>query len=64
MSDTSVVVCDELGLQIGAAKAALSPSQAFTVAEALIRGATRAIVRDEADRAAVHDVLHEAGGRH
>jgi hypothetical protein len=57
MADTSVVVCDDLGLQIGRAKASLSPSQAFIVAEALIRGATRAIVQDEADRALVRDVL-------
>jgi hypothetical protein len=63
MSDNSVVVCDGLGLQIGLEKAALSPSQAFTVAEALIRNATRAIVQDEADRALVHGVLKD-GERH
>lgn len=57
MPDSSVVVCDDLGLQIGRSRAALSPSQAFTVAEALIRGATRRIVEDEADRALVRDVL-------
>jgi hypothetical protein len=58
------VICDDdLGLQIGPEKADLSPSQAFTVAEALIRAATRAIVIDEADRALVGDVLTD-GERH
>jgi hypothetical protein len=57
MPDNSIVVCDGLGLQIGSAKAALKPSEAFTIAEALIRGATRAIVEDEADRALVRDAL-------
>ena len=57
MPVSSVVVSDDLGLEIGRARAALTPSQAFTVAEHLIRAATRAIVVDEADRAAVLDTV-------
>jgi hypothetical protein len=53
----SVVVNDDLVLWVGRNKAALSPSQAFTLAEQLIRGATRAIIVEEADRAAVLDTL-------
>ena len=57
-------VAEDLTVTLGKQRTQLSPAQAFRTAERLIRGATRAIVRDEADRAAVHDVLHEAGGRH
>jgi hypothetical protein len=52
-----VVVNDDLGLRVGRNRAPLSPSQAFTLAEQLIRGATRAIIVEEADRAAVLDTL-------
>jgi hypothetical protein len=57
MPVSSVVVSDDLSLEIGSASAPLTPSQAFTVAEQLIRAATRAIVVDEADRAAVLDTV-------
>ena len=40
----SVVVNDDLVLRVGRNKASLSPSQAFILAEQLIRGATRAII--------------------
>jgi len=53
----SVVVNDDLVVRVGPTKASLSPSQAFTLAEQLIRGATRAIIVEEADRAAVLDTL-------
>jgi hypothetical protein len=53
----SVVVNDDLVLRVGRNKASLSPSQAFTLAEQLIRGATRAIIVEEADRAAVLGTL-------
>jgi hypothetical protein len=53
----SVVVNDDLVLRVGRNRAPLSPSQAFTLAEQLIRGATRAIIVEEADRAAVVDTL-------
>lgn len=58
-----VTVAEDLSLRIGRARAALTPSEAFAVAERLIRGATRAIVQDEADRALVRDVLAN-GERH
>ena len=53
----SVVVNDDLVLRVGRNRAPLSPSQAFTLAEQLIRGATRAIIVEEADRAVVLDTL-------
>jgi hypothetical protein len=53
----SVVVNEDLVLRVGRNRASLSPSQAFTLAEQLIRGATRAIIVEEADRAAVLDTL-------
>ena len=53
----SVVVNDDLVLRVGRNRAPLSPSQAFTLAEQLIRGATRAIIVEEADRAAVLGTL-------
>jgi hypothetical protein len=58
-----VTVADDLALAIGDRSARLSPSQAFNLAEVLIRSATRAIVQDEADRALVRDVLKD-GERH
>ena len=51
------VVTTDLAVQIGGRKVALSPSAAFTLAEQLIRGATRAIIVDEADRAKVIDTV-------
>jgi hypothetical protein len=58
-----VAVSDnELALEFGTRRVPLTPSQGFALAERLIRGATRAIVQDEADRAVVREVLdlHEA----
>jgi hypothetical protein len=52
-----VQVDDDLALRVGRSRAALTPSQAFAVAEALIRGATRAIVLDAADAAMVRGVM-------
>ena len=46
-------VTTDLAVKIGSRKVALTPAAAFTLAEQLIRGATRAIVQSEADRAAV-----------
>jgi ABC-type hemin transport system substrate-binding protein len=56
-SASAVVVNDDLVLRVGPTKASLSPSQAFTLAEQLIRDATRAIIVEKADRAAVLDTL-------
>ena len=53
MSSVPVLVSDDLVMSIGGRKVPLSPSGAFNLAERLIRGATRAIVIDEADRAKV-----------
>lgn len=44
-----------LALQFGSRKIPLSPSQAFGLAEDLIRGATRRMIVDEASRAQVLD---------
>jgi len=49
-----------LALQVGSRKIPLSPSQAFGLAEDVIRGATRRMIVEEADRVAVLDALHEA----
>ena len=54
------VVTTDLSVRIGGRKVALTPSAAFTLAEQLIRGATRAIIVEEADRAAVLDTVLEA----
>ena len=54
------VVTNDLAVKIGGRKVSLSPSAAFTLAEKLIRGATRAIIVEEADRAAVLDTVLEA----
>ena len=56
MSDR-VTVSDDLALRVGRARAALTPGEAFSVAEALIRAATRAIVLDAADAALVRGVI-------
>jgi hypothetical protein len=47
------VVTTDLAVQIGGRKVPLTPSQAFGLAEKLIRAGTRAMIREEADRAAV-----------
>ena len=54
------VLTTDLSLRIGGRKVALSPSAAFSLAEQLIRGATRAIIVEEADRAAVLDTVRAA----
>ena len=56
------VVTTDLSVRIGGRKVALSPSAAFTLAEQLIRGATRAIIVEEADGAAVLDTVRAAEG--
>ena len=48
---------DGLALEFGRRRVPLTPSQSFALAERLIRGATRAIVRDEADQAVVSAAL-------
>lgn len=55
-----ILEVDDLVVRIGRTATTLSPSRAFAVAEQLIRGATRAIVTDEADRAAVLGVMRHA----
>jgi hypothetical protein len=57
----AVEVCEDLGLRIGANKAALSPGQAFIVAEQLIRRATRQMVIEEV-AAAGADILEAVDG--
>jgi hypothetical protein len=52
-----VVVSDDLALSVGGAHAALTPAEAFAVAERLIRAATAAIVLDAADAALVRAVV-------
>ena len=54
------VVTTDLAVQIGSRKVPLTPSAAFALAEQLIRGATRAIVQSEADRALVLDTVRDA----
>ena len=58
-----VVVSDAGAFQMkfGKRSIALSPSQGFDLAEELIRGATRRMVREEADRVAILDIVHKAG---
>ena len=53
------VVSDEtmFALLVGRRKIPLSPGQGFDLAENLIRGATRRMIREEADRAAVLDTV-------
>ena len=57
------VVTTDLSVRIGGRKVALSPSAAFNLAEQLIRGATRAIIVEEADRAKVIDAVGGAEAR-
>ena len=52
----------ELALEFGRRRVPLTPSEGFALAERLIRGATRAIVQDEADHAVVSAAL--SGGPH
>ena len=59
MASVPVVITD-LAVQIGGRKVPLTPSAAFTLAEQLIRSATRAIIVDEADRAKVIDTVRAA----
>lgn len=57
----SVAVSDDgLALTIGKRRVSLKPAEGFALAERLIRGATRAIVQDEADRALVDAELRKA----
>jgi hypothetical protein len=51
-----------LALQVGSRKIPLSPSQAFGLAEDLIRGATRRMIREEADRALVLSAVRKGEG--
>jgi hypothetical protein len=60
-SPSPIVVSDELTVKIGGRKVPLTPSAAFTLAEQLIRGATRAIMIEEADRAAVLNAVRGSG---
>ena len=60
-SDPGVVSNDtSFALQVGSRKIPLSPSQAFGLAEDLIRGATRRMIIDEASRAQVLDTVRQA----
>jgi hypothetical protein len=54
---------DGLALELGKRRVPLTPSESFALAERLIRGATRAIVQDEADRAVVRSVRREGEGQ-
>ena len=54
------VVSSDLAVTIGRRNFPLSPSQAYSLAEDLIRSATRAIIVEEADRAAVLDTVRGA----
>jgi hypothetical protein len=54
------VVTNDLAIQIGGRKVPLTPSQAFGLAEKLIRAGTRAMIVEEADRAAVIDAVRQA----
>jgi hypothetical protein len=59
-ADVSVSNHGEMFLEIERQRVPLSPSEGFALAERLIRGATRAIVTDEADRALVREVVDGA----
>ena len=54
------VVTNDLAVKIGGRKVSLTPSAAFTLAEQLIRAGTRAMIVEEADRAAVLDIVRGA----
>ena len=56
-----VTVSDDLEVHIGRSSAALTPAAAFELAERLLRGATKVIVKDAADGALVRGVLSAPG---
>jgi len=56
-------VSEDLTVTVGRQRTRLSPAEAFRAAEQLIRGATRAIVIDEADHALVRNTLAGASGQ-
>jgi len=60
-ADVSVTDDGGLFLEIERRRISISPSEGFALAERLIRGATKAIVTDEADRALVRDVVRAGG---
>jgi hypothetical protein len=51
-----------LALEFGRRRVPLTPSEGFALAERLIRGATRAIIQDEADHAVVSAPLNPRVG--
>lgn len=55
-------VTTDLAVQIGGRKVPLTPAAAFTLAEQLIRAGTRAMIREEADRALVLDTVRKGDG--
>jgi hypothetical protein len=55
------VLDDGLALEFGERRVSLIPSEGFALAERLIRGATRAIVQDEANHAVVSAALNSGG---
>ena len=60
-SEPGVVSNDTtFALLVGRRKIPLSPAQGFGLAEDLIRGATRRMIREEADRVAVRDAVRAA----
>ena len=61
MKTPQVHINTDLSVAIGDQTARLSPGEAFRLAERLIRGATRAIVQDEADHALVNGMVRDAG---
>ena len=61
MPAEAVIVNDDLVLRVGRNRTSLSPSEAFGLAEQLIRRATRAIVIDEvASGDEIRGVLRDA----
>src|SRR4051794_37199087 len=56
-ADVAVSDDGELFLELQTQRVQLSPGEGFALAQRLIRGATQAIVIDEADRALVRDVI-------
>jgi hypothetical protein len=61
MPSAPVLVSDDLVVSVGRRKVPLSPSGAFNLAERLIRTATRQIIVEEADRAAVPNAVRAPG---
>jgi hypothetical protein len=60
MPAAPVLVSDDLDVSVRDRKVSLSPAQAFTLAERLIRAGTRAMIVEEADRAVVLDTVRGA----